>query len=202
MRTVSLRNGDSVTIRRWQEHDIPKLYQLMEEVGREGQAMLGARLPFGIEQLYQQFYYTVASNHLTLVAVKPNGDICGWLRCDRSMVPWMGHNATIWMGIAAADRGQGLGEQLLQEAFAWAAEQGIERLELGVRGSNKPALALYKKMGFHEEGRKMRAIKTEKGYDDDIWMGVFLNKKGQPKKLKQSVPTKKRSSKTGLLRGR
>ncbi|GAX91247.1 hypothetical protein EFBL_2913 [Effusibacillus lacus] len=189
-----------MTIRRWEEQDIPKLYQLMDEVGKEGQVMLGAKLPFGMEQLYQQYFYNVSGNHLTLVAVKPNGNVCGWIRCDRSMVPWMGHNATIWMGIDPAHRGQGIGQNLIREAFQWAAEQGIERVELGVRGSNKPALALYQKMGFHEEGRKLRAIKSEQGYDDDIWMGVFLDKNGQPKRLKQAVKTKKRSLKSKVSR--
>ncbi|MFC4767373.1 GNAT family N-acetyltransferase [Effusibacillus consociatus] len=195
MKTVTLRNGETVSLRTWQEQDIPKLYQLMERVGKEGQVMLGSKLPFGLEQLYQQFYYTMPNNHLTLVAVTAEGDVCGWLRCDRSMVPWMGHNATIWMGIDSPSRGQGIGEALIKEAFSWAAERGIERVELGVRGSNKPALALYQKLGFNEEGRKMRAIKSDQGYDDDIWMGVFLDKKGTPKKLKPSVKTKKRSSK-------
>lgn len=200
MTAVTLKNGETVTLRPWQEQDIPKLYQLMEEVGREGQVMLGSRLPFGIEQLYQQYFYTVPSNHLTLVAVTSEGDVCGWIRCDRSVVPWMGHNATIWMGIDSTKRGQGIGEGLIKEAFVWAAEQGIERVELGVRGSNTAALTLYQKVGFHEEGRKLRAIKSEQGYDDDIWMGVFLDKSGMPKKLKKTVPTKKRSSKTKISR--
>lgn len=200
MRTVSLRNGEEVIIRSWQEQDIQKLYRLMEEVGKEGQVMLGSKLPFGVEQLYHQYYYAVPNNHLTLVAVTRNGDVCGWLRCDRSMVPWMGHNATIWMGIAPSRRGQGIGKHLIKEAFGWAADHGIERVELGVRGSNKPALVLYQKMGFHEEGRKLRAIKSEEGYDDDIWMGVFLDKNGVPKKLKTSVKPKKKTAKTKISR--
>jgi ribosomal protein S18 acetylase RimI-like enzyme len=200
MKTISLKDGKSITLRPWQEQDIPKLYQLMEEVGKEGQVMLGSKLPFGMEQLYQQYFYSVPNNHLTLVAVTDNGDVCGWLRCDRSMVPWMSHNATIWMGIQSSERGQGIGEGLIKEAFSWAAAQGIERMELGVRGSNSPALSLYQKMGFHEEGRKLRAIKSDQGYDDDIWMGVFLDNSGTPKRLKDTVKAKKRSSKSKLNR--
>jgi hypothetical protein len=51
-------------------------------------------------------------------------------------------------------------------------------------------------MGFHEEGRKLRSIKTETGYDDDIWMGVFLDTDGNPKKLKTEALAKKRTAKS------
>ncbi|BCJ87025.1 GNAT family N-acetyltransferase [Effusibacillus dendaii] len=198
MRTVSLESGKTITVRAWQEQDIPKLYRLMEEVGKEGQVMLGSRLPFTVEQLYMQYYHAAPKNHLTLVAATEDNEICGWLRCDRSIVPWMEHNATIWMGIAPEHRGQRVGENLIREAFTWAAQQGIERVELGVRGSNTPALSLYQKMGFAEEGRKVRAIKLDEGYDDDIWMGVFLTKDGTPRKLKTTVKSKQRPSKSRM----
>lgn len=200
MRTISLKDGQTVTVRPWQEQDIQKLYRMMEDIGKEGHVMLGGKMPFGVEQLYQQFYYTTPDNHATLVAVKPDGNLSGWIRCDRSIVPWMGHNAYLWLGVAPSERGQGIGEELIKAAFDWASQHGIERVELGVRGSNSSALALYEKMGFHEEGRKLRAIKLENGYDDDIWMGIFLDKSGNPKKLKRSVQPKKRPAKKKITR--
>jgi RimJ/RimL family protein N-acetyltransferase len=39
---------------------------------------------------------------------------------------------------------------------------------------NIPAISLYRKFGFIEEGRKRKAIKTNNGYKDIILMGKFL----------------------------
>lgn len=64
----------------------------------------------------------------------------------------------------------------------------IEKIELNVRTSNVQAIALYKKMGFLEEGRLKRRFKTEIGYIDDILMALHV---------KGSLPDRK-ISRTGL----
>jgi ribosomal-protein-alanine N-acetyltransferase len=49
-------------------------------------------------------------------------------------------------------RGRGLGTQLLEAVIAEAAHLGAELLTLEVRASNTPALRLYAKSGFAQEG--------------------------------------------------
>lgn len=200
MRTVNLTNGETVVVRPWQEHDIPRLYDLMRQVSKEADTVPGAQPSFAVDQLYQQFYYYSPEAHLTLVAVRSDGEVAGWIHCNRSPMPWMGHNAFVWMGVAPSMSNYGVGEEMMKEAFAWASARGIERLELSLRGSNKAELSLYEKMGFHEEGRKLRSIKTETGYDDDILMGVFLDANGHPKKLKTNALAKKRTAKSKNLK--
>lgn len=61
----------------------------------------------------------------------------------------------IW--IVAVDknfRGRGLGEMLVQQALTRLKEKGARSVILGTRLINKPALALYKKLGFVEEYRE------------------------------------------------
>jgi GNAT superfamily N-acetyltransferase len=45
-------------------------------------------------------------------------------------------------------RGTGLGEALVQTAIGRARERGAKRIELDVNEENKPAAALYEKLGF------------------------------------------------------
>lgn len=51
-------------------------------------------------------------------------------------------------------RGVGLGRAMLSAALGWArASPVVRRVELGVMASNSEALALYRSLGFVEEGR-------------------------------------------------
>lgn len=64
----------------------------------------------------------------------------------------------------------------MERLIAWARQSDeIEKIELNVRVSNARAIALYKKMGFHEEGRLEKRIKVGGRYIDDILMALFVD---------------------------
>ena len=71
---------------------------------------------------------------------------------------------------------QGIGRALMTELLAWArATPGVDKVELQVRSSNQPAIALYRSLGFVEEGRKTRGLKLGPGhYLDDIYMALWV----------------------------
>ena len=54
----------------------------------------------------------------------------------------------------------GIGERLLRQLMEDGYQSGVERFSLDVRAANHPAIALYKKMGFCQEGLR-------KGYYED-----------------------------------
>lgn len=58
------------------------------------------------------------------------------------------------VAIAPELRGQGYGRRLLRGVLAWARLLGCRRTVLEVRPSNAPALALYRRCGFVECGRR------------------------------------------------
>ncbi|MBP3824546.1 MAG: GNAT family N-acetyltransferase, partial [Butyrivibrio sp.] len=56
-----------------------------------------------------------------------------------------------------------------------AKELGFEQMELGTYADNEKGLALYRKMGFQEMGKNLRAFKLKDGtYIDEINMVLFL----------------------------
>ena len=58
---------------------------------------------------------------------------------------------------------------------AWVYQQrGIEKLNLEVFSTNTGAIELYRKLGFREEGRKIRQFKIFDEYADDVLMTLFL----------------------------
>ena len=56
------------------------------------------------------------------------------------------------MALLPEARGLGLGTALLEALFAKLREDGIERVSLSVDPDNKPAVKLYRRMGFEEAG--------------------------------------------------
>ena len=92
---------------------------------------------------------------------KGNVSVCAWL--DGRVVGHAGleiyrrglaHGAQLGMGVHDAYHGRGVGKALLQALIDCAdAALGLRRIELMVFADNAPAIALYRKFGFVEEGR-------------------------------------------------
>jgi RimJ/RimL family protein N-acetyltransferase len=80
------------------------------------------------------------------------------------------------MGVDAEWRGRGIGTALLSAAIDWARESGLHKLALEVFPHNEPALALYRKFGFEQEGYLRRHERRESGeFWDAILMGLLLD---------------------------
>jgi RimJ/RimL family protein N-acetyltransferase len=81
----------------------------------------------------------------------------------------------IGMLVDAGWRGRGVGSGLLQAAIEWARAEGLHKLCLEVFPTNTPALALYRKCGFVEEGRRVEQYRRASGeHWDSIAMGLLL----------------------------
>ena len=85
------------------------------------------------------------------------------------------HVRTLTIVVHPGHTRRGVGAALMVALLYWAAEAGVEKIELRVRAGNQPALNLYKKFGFEEEGRLRRRIRLADGsYVDDICMARFV----------------------------
>ena len=71
---------------------------------------------------------------------------------------------------------QGIGRALMNELLAWArSNPNVDKVELQVRSSNEAAIALYRSLGFVEEGRKTKRLKIAPGeYLDDVYMALWV----------------------------
>jgi len=71
---------------------------------------------------------------------------------------------------------RGIGHTMLSYLIDWAKKaEGIEKVELFTRANNARAIALYKKLGFVEEGRLAKRVKLLDGaYLDDMLMGLWV----------------------------
>jgi RimJ/RimL family protein N-acetyltransferase len=106
----------------------------------------------------------------TLVAVAA-GELVGELRVEPT---YFGYGE-IGMMVAAGWRGRGVGTALVAAAIDWARERGLHKLSLGVFPHNEAAIALYRKFGFADEGRRIEHIRRANGEQWDlVEMGLLL----------------------------
>ncbi len=84
------------------------------------------------------------------------------------------HTGEFGVSVHPDFQGIGIGKQLIQSLISWAKENShIEKVYLNVFASNSKAIALYRALGFKEEGRHINAIKQPTGeYVDELQMYV------------------------------
>ena len=113
-------------------------------------------------------------NVAVFVAETPAG-LVGRLSIARDNASQSHHVAELGLMVAGSERRRGIGTALIEEAVTWARRSGITKLELHVFPHNEPAIALYRKLGFSEEGRRRRHYRIGGHYVDAILMALYLD---------------------------
>lgn len=123
---------------------------------------------------YRTLFRDARTDHgLWLVAVA-GGDVVGHLAITREEHPATRHIASLGLGVLAEWRGRGIGSTMIGDALAWARDVGVRKVILTVYPDNLPAVNLYRKFGFIEEGRFFRHSVRDGEYRDEILMGRWL----------------------------
>jgi len=78
------------------------------------------------------------------------------------------------VAVAAGRQRSGLGRHLLDRVVARSIEHGMESILLEVRPSNERALAVYKKYGFAEIGRRKGYYPAHEGQREDAIVMRFV----------------------------
>ncbi|SFJ49906.1 GNAT family N-acetyltransferase [Thermoflavimicrobium dichotomicum] len=115
------------------------------------------------------------TNELMIIA-EYAGEVIGFLNFHQGRRKKIQHTGTFGMSVKKEWRNQRVGEALLVSLIEWAqANPIIEKLGLEVAANNQPAIRLYQRNGFIEEGRKIRAFKIDSDrYCDLILMARFV----------------------------
>jgi len=148
-------SAEVVSVRPAAESDRLPLALLFAAVAEEGDR-IGAEPPVDVEG--RAASWDLGS---TLVA-SAQGDAIGLLFVIQSGFGF----GEIGMMVAADWRGRGVGTALVDAAIAWARAHGLHKLTLEVFPQNGAALALYRKVGFVEEGRRLRHVRRANG---ELW---------------------------------
>lgn len=124
----------------------------------------------------QNFVATIEKPTTRYIVAEENNEIIGHAFLEQMGLQAVAHIMRLTIAVHEGHQGQGVGRLLMTELIDWAkSTPSVEKIELHVRATNLRAIALYKKLGFEEEGRLKKRIKiSETEYVDDLTMGLVL----------------------------
>jgi putative acetyltransferase len=166
---------DGIVVRPARPGDAGPFLRLYREVAAEGQHIRTEHVTRSVHHYRRRFRGSWTERGAVLVALADR-ELVGHLSISREDHPVTRHVATFGMAVAAPWRGRGVGSLLLAEALRWARAVGVEKVELSVYPNNEAAIALYRKFGFAEEGRLVGHSKKSYGYQDEVLMGIWLDR--------------------------
>jgi RimJ/RimL family protein N-acetyltransferase len=115
-------------------------------------------------------------NALLLIS-EMNSTMTGLLFFIPNIKKKISHTGEFGVSVHPNYQGQGIGRCLTEALIKWARDnRQIEKVILQVFSTNTTAINLYKKIGFIEEGRHVKAIKQLDGtYVDVLQMYMITN---------------------------
>ena len=119
--------------------------------------------PVDVEARTAQFTSTIAAS---IVAVA-DSQVIGMIHVEVSRHGF----GEFGMLVDREWRGSGVGSGLLQAAIDWARDQGLHKLCLVVFAHNTAGIALYRKYGFVDEGRRVRQYRRASG---ELWDSIVM----------------------------
>lgn len=153
-------------VRRARPEDARALAELIAAVAEERDG-IATEPPVDVDAWTGRIAASIAG---TVVAVA-GGELVGSLHVEASRFG----AGELGMSVARAWRGRGVGSALLAAAIEHARAEGLHKLALEVFPHNDAAIALYRKFGFVEEGRRVKHYRRASGeLWDSIAMGLLL----------------------------
>ena len=154
----------SVTIREYCSEDVKKAVEIWNEVIRAGNAF--PQLELLDEKTGDEFF---RSQSYTGIAADESGEIVGLYILHPNNVGRCGHICNASYAVKSGLRGRHIGEALVRDCIKTAKRLGFGILQFNaVVRTNKPALALYEKLGFVKLGVIPKGFLMKDGTYEDI----------------------------------
>jgi len=147
--------------------DVPAMVDLHARVASEGM-WIGTEAPVDVERFTRMFTDAIESEHRLRLVASDGDRVIGHLGLDpdRPGILYLG------MTLDADYRGQGIGTAMMRAAIEWARSQtGVHKIELEVWPHNAAGFALYRKVGFEVEGRRVRHYRRRNG---ELWDAMLM----------------------------
>ena len=175
-----LKDGRKGIIRTAEERDTENLLKQIVSVLEEAEFTVTTYPEDGADFTVEKEREWV-KNHMEgdgklLVVAEVDGEIVGSADLHNGECRRIQHVATVGITVLKEFRSLGVGKALMDTLIKWASEHPvIEKIGLGVFSNNTGAIKLYKKLGFIEEGRKVKELKiAPDNYTDSILMYKFV----------------------------
>lgn len=145
----------AVKFRKATKHDVGFLSEIIISAALASEVILQGKDLSLYPGAYQYIDGFPREKDVGLIAETSEGTVVGaaWLRLlpnDAHAIHE--HLPELTMGVIAKYQGMGIGESLMKELYKAAFAEGISQIALGVHKNNIPAINLYKKQNWIEDG--------------------------------------------------
>lgn len=178
---IKTKTGELLTLRSATASDAKKLNALASDVFKSSEYLITTPEEFSSftddQQVERIKTFEVESGHILLV-VEHKNELIGMLDFQNGKRNRIAHAGSFGMSVKSTWRSKGIGEILLKGLIEWVkAHPTLEVINLGVLEGNKPAIALYSKMGFEITGKHPFFVKLSDGkYVADLSMSLRVKK--------------------------
>jgi ribosomal protein S18 acetylase RimI-like enzyme len=167
-------SGHAYVIRPSRDDDAPGLAALIDAVAREGELIAAVPGEPGTLEQSSRLVSIMLEGGLTLT-LEVDGVPAGHVLVQRRAGSHYAHVGEVAILVSNAQRGAGLGRCLMEMAIAWGQAVGLAKLSLRVFPDNQRAIALYRSLGFQDEGMVKGEVRMPSGDKDMLLMGLSLS---------------------------
>lgn len=165
-----------IVVRPAREADASALLALQQALDGESRLMMlePDERPASVAAARAHIIELLAKRTSALFVADAGAELAGYIEAEGGAFRRNRHRATLVLGVRAAYGRRGLGRRLLEAVTAWAPYTGVTRLELTVMAHNTAAIALYRAIGFEQEGLRRRSLIVDGAPVDELAMALLL----------------------------
>ena len=156
--------------------DAAALMKLKQRLDEQTSLMLlkPAERDTSIQALARHLEEVSQSENSVVIVADRHDDLAGYVELAGGKFRRSRSTTHVVIGVLAEVSGKGVGTRLLEEAKRWAGARGLHRVELNVMAHNHRAIALYERVGFVHEGRRVGCLLIDGKFLDELYMAMIL----------------------------
>lgn len=178
MKSIHLKNGQTVLLREAVKEDASKLITYLQQIGAESDFLTFGPGELSISVSDEEVILEesrAAKNKIMLLALVDNRVIGGlhFVGGSRARIQ---HTGEFGVSVQKDYWDQGIGTAIVYELIQWAkASNIIRKLNLRVRSDNDRAIRVYEKLEFVQEGFITREFLISGQFYNFIYMGLCID---------------------------
>lgn len=156
----------SPTIRAMTAEDVPAVLRFARALPVHD--LLFLRRDIRQEKVLRAWVEQIAQGTIWSLLAEADGEVLGCAALVRDALSWSPHVVEMRVLVSPAARSAGLGRRLVEEAFALAVEDGVEKIIVHLTPDQSAAIALFEEMGFRAEAMLHDHVRDADGATHDL----------------------------------